>query len=73
MSGVAVGGFGVTDNLDQALRQLRHICTGIDKTDVEDEDGWWETSVGAEFGAARLRDLERLVRHLFVEREDTDG
>jgi hypothetical protein len=48
----------------EALRQLHHICTGIDKDEIEDEDGWWETPTGAEFGAARLRDLERLVTRL---------
>lgn len=30
------------------------ILKGIDCTETEDPDGWWETSAGAEFGAGIL-------------------
>jgi hypothetical protein len=30
------------------------LLKGIDKTEVESADGWWETSSGAEFGAGIL-------------------
>lgn len=46
---------------DQALARLRAIVRGIDRDDGDDESGWWETSVGAEFGAARLIELEALI------------
>lgn len=30
------------------------LLKGIDKTEIESTDGWWETSSGAEFGAGIL-------------------
>ena len=30
------------------------MLKGIDCTETEDPDGWWETSVGADFGAGIL-------------------
>ena len=30
------------------------LLKGIDKTEIESADGWWETSSGAEFGAGIL-------------------
>ena len=30
------------------------LLKGIDKTEIESADGWWETSSGAEFGAGVL-------------------
>lgn len=32
--------------------ELDKILQGIDKEETHDEDGWWETSIGAEFGRA---------------------
>ena len=49
---------------DAAVRELRSIVDGIDRDETEDDDGWWETSTGAEFGAERLRHLERLIERL---------
>lgn len=31
-----------------------HILKGIDRTETESSDGWWETSAGAAFGAGIL-------------------
>jgi hypothetical protein len=30
------------------------LLSGIDQTDIENPDGWWETSTGAKFGAGRI-------------------
>jgi hypothetical protein len=30
------------------------LLRGIDQTETESADGWWETSTGAEFGAGRI-------------------
>jgi hypothetical protein len=30
------------------------LLRGIDETETESADGWWETSAGAEFGAGRI-------------------
>lgn len=49
---------------EEALTRLREIVRGIDNDACEVEDGWWETSVGAAFGAGVLADLEDLVRVL---------
>jgi succinate dehydrogenase/fumarate reductase flavoprotein subunit len=33
---------------------LTSMLKGVDKTETESADGWWETSTGAEFGAGIL-------------------
>jgi hypothetical protein len=33
------------------------ILKGIDQTETESEDGYWETSVGAEFGANIIKQI----------------
>lgn len=30
------------------------ILKGIDQTETESQDGWWETATGAEFGKRKL-------------------
>lgn len=45
----------------KALDQLRVIVRGIDADECDDEEGWWETSTGAKFGAQKLAELEALV------------
>ena len=41
---------------------------GIDRDEIEADNGWWETSTGGEFGAARLKALLDRVRQLCDER-----
>lgn len=36
---------------------LDKILAGIDKTESEHPDGWWETSAGAEFGARKKAEI----------------
>jgi hypothetical protein len=48
--------------LDAVLQEL----DGIDKTESEDENGWWETSTGADFGVEKLQE----IRNLFDEFEE---
>ncbi len=43
------------------LAEIESILEGIDKIDSE-ANGWWETSVGADFGKERLE----LIRALFA-------
>jgi hypothetical protein len=38
--------------------RLRTILDGIDKNEIEDPDGWWETGKGAAFGAGILAGVE---------------
>lgn len=34
---------------------LTKLLDGIDKTQIESDEGWWETSTGAEFGSSILK------------------
>lgn len=47
-----------------ALNRLHEIVKGIDQEESLSGDGWWETSEGAAFGAARLAQLEMLIADL---------
>jgi hypothetical protein len=48
-------------NASLIVEQIKSILNGIDKTETETENGWWETSCGAEFGSAKLKELLALV------------
>ena len=51
--------------MQNLIDELKAILDGIDKTECESEDGWWETSVGADFGAKKLEEVIAAVeRHL---------
>ena len=41
----------------ELIEKVKEILKGIDEVQSESEDGWWETSVGAEFGFNKLEDL----------------
>lgn len=41
--------------------KISEILKGIDKVESESDDGWWETSTGAEFGAKKLKEILDLV------------
>jgi len=43
------------------LPKIESILAGIDKTEIESESGWWETSTGAEHGAAALKQIRELL------------
>jgi hypothetical protein len=51
---------------------LEAILDGIDKDEAE--DGWWETSTGAEFGARKLVELKEAItaRIAEIQRERDD-
>lgn len=40
---------------------ISEILKGIDETEISSEDGWWETSSGAEFGKGRLDAVIRAI------------
>ena len=37
------------------IEAIKVVLKGIDQTELESPDGWWETSAGAEFGAKKLK------------------
>lgn len=42
------------------LEQIEEILDGIDRT--EQHEGWWETSVGEEFGKTKLEEIRKLLK-----------
>jgi hypothetical protein len=42
------------------LASILDILSGIDAEEADSQDGWWPTSVGAEFGAEKLRQIKAL-------------
>ena len=42
------------------LANILAILNGINQTETESDDGWWETSTGAEFGAKKLAEIKSL-------------
>lgn len=49
-----------------ALEIVERILTGIDKTETESPDGWWETSTGADFGNKKLNQIKALLSAIRV-------
>lgn len=45
----------------ETISKVRAILAGIDKCEVDDDEGWWETSTGAGFGAHKLAEVEALL------------
>lgn len=41
--------------MQELLEEIEQILLGIDQTEVESEQGWWETSTGVEFGFSKLQ------------------
>ncbi len=39
---------------------IAEILDGIDSDELVREEGWWETSEGAEFGAKKLAEIKAL-------------
>lgn len=39
------------------IENIKVILKGIDKTETESCDGWWETTTGSEFGKQKLQEL----------------
>ena len=47
---------------EELIEKIKDLLKGIDETEVESEDGWWETSTGAEFGRQKLEAIIDLVK-----------
>lgn len=46
------------------VEEVRQILAGIDEQETQRDDGWWETSTGAEFGAQKLAEVVALIDRL---------
>jgi hypothetical protein len=47
---------------EDLIVQIKDLLKGIDETETGSDDGWWETSFGAEFSAGKLKELIALIR-----------
>lgn len=47
-----------------ALDELDEILKGIDEQECVTEDGWWETSYMADYGAGKLAEVKALIIRL---------
>lgn len=47
--------------VEELKSMICEVLQGIDKTETESEDGWWETSTGAEFGRKKLESILELL------------
>lgn len=55
-----IGVLNVTP-MDKVQEQIAEILAGIDKTECESDNGWWETSTGAEFGIRKLVEIKQFL------------
>ena len=59
--------------LCRAREDVPKILKGIDKEETEDEDGWWETSSGAESGEKILKEILAALSSSSPMKEKTDA
>ena len=63
---------GLIEEMQKEVEELREykqrvqseiipLLIGIDKEESLDDDGWWETSTGAEFGADILHRIKTII------------
>ena len=45
--------------MDELLNRVLEILKGIDEQENDVDGGWWETSVGAEFGANKIELIKK--------------
>jgi len=50
---------------EEAESKTDTILHGIDCCEVNVEEGWWETSTGEEFGSAKLKEMQKLVKEIY--------
>jgi hypothetical protein len=53
--------FALSTTLKPSWTELERILDGIDRQETDDKGGWWETSVGAEFGKQKLKELKQAL------------
>jgi len=45
---------------ERLKKQINSILDGIDRTELDNNPGWWETSDGASFGSLKLKQIMAL-------------
>jgi hypothetical protein len=51
---------------EELLSKIDALLDGIDRDESHEDGGWWETSKGASFGAAKLRELKELISNYSI-------
>ena len=46
---------------NNTVQAVKTVLKGIDQTECDSPEGWWETSTGAEFGAKKLQHVIGLL------------
>lgn len=49
---------------------IKTMLSGIDETEIGAEDGWWETSTGANFGEEKLKEVIAYIDDLNASHEE---
>ena len=45
----------------EMFEKVKKVLEGIDFTQTDVDFGWWETSVGAEFGWRKIEELKEII------------
>lgn len=48
------------------MKTIEQILEGIDKCEVDDDSGWWETDSGAAFGAQKKQEILAYIEKLML-------
>jgi len=51
------------------MNRLKQILKGIDEQQIHSNDGWWETSTGADFGAKKINEIEQFFKEVTSQRQ----
>ena len=46
---------------EEARKAIIKVLHGIDETETESEDGWWEVDAGAEYGARKKAEILAII------------
>lgn len=57
----------------ETILKIREVLNGIDETETDSENGWWETSDGAYFGAEKLAEIELLIMRVYPDGSTESG
>lgn len=48
----------------ELIEQVKEVLSGIDQEETENDEGWWGTPDGAEFGESKLKEVITLIEKL---------
>ena len=66
MTNIVDGNTTLHPMTEELLSKIDALLDGIDRDESHEDGGWWETSKGASFGAAKLRELKELISNYSI-------